>query len=63
MQSDIRLSIFNTLGEEVAIIAEGLYAAGSHNISFTANGLPSGVYYYRLSAGDMVKSAKMLLLK
>ena len=58
-----RLAVFNTLGQEVAVLLDGMQTAGAHAITLNAAALPSGVYFYRLESGDFVKSAKMMLLK
>jgi hypothetical protein len=57
------LKVFNTLGEEVATLVNELTTAGSHTVQFNATGLASGVYFYRLTSGDLTQSMKMLLVK
>jgi len=59
----VRLSIFNMLGQEVAVLADGVRAAGEHTVSFNAANLSSGMYIYRLSSGNEVVTRKMLLVK
>jgi len=59
----ITLSVFNTNGEEVAVLAKGNYFAGSHELSFQAGNLPSGVYFAVLNSGGKTLRQKMLLLK
>ncbi|MBN8545039.1 MAG: T9SS type A sorting domain-containing protein [Ignavibacteria bacterium] len=59
----LTLSVFNTNGEEVAVLAKGDYSAGSHEISFFAGNLPSGVYFAVLNSGGKTLRQKMLLLK
>ena len=51
------------MGEEVAVLAKGLYEAGTYQFSFDASGLPSGVYVYALQTGSQVFSRKMTLMK
>jgi cyclomaltodextrinase / maltogenic alpha-amylase / neopullulanase len=58
----VRLSVFNTLGEEIAIPQNGLQPAGSYEVKLDGNKLSSGVYYYRIEAGDFVQTKKLLLL-
>lgn len=60
---NITLKVYNLLGQEVATLVNGKVAAGEHQITFSANDLASGVYVYRLQAGDRLISRKMLLLK
>lgn len=57
------LKIFNSVGQEVATVFEGDIAAGAHTVSWNANNLASGVYFYRLEAGTFSAMKKMLLLK
>jgi len=59
----VTLKIFNILGEEVATLVNGFKNAGRYEVKFDASNLASGVYVYRLSAGDFNASHKMLLLK
>ncbi len=57
------LKIYNMLGQEVATLVDGELIAGPHEIEWRPNGLPSGVYTYRLQAGDHSESKQLLLLK
>ena len=57
------LSVFDMLGRRVAVLESGRKNAGRHEVSFDASGLPSGVYFYRLVAGDHVSTNRMVLVK
>ena len=59
----VTLSVFNTLGQQVALLANGIVTAGSHTVTFNAKSLPSGAYFYKLQQGNSVQVKKMLLLK
>jgi len=59
----ISLSVFNTLGQEVAELAAGEYQAGMYAVDWNAEGLASGVYYYRLVAGTFSETKAMLLVR
>jgi hypothetical protein len=61
----IKVELFNYLGELVQIIEEGIKESGTHRLflSFDNNLLSSGVYFYRLKAGDFVETKKMILMK
>ena len=59
----VTLKVFNVLGEEVALLASGGHPAGEFTITWDASGLPSGVYVYRLAAGDRVQTRKAVLMK
>ena len=61
--SEVKLTLFNSLGEEVANLFEGYNNAGYHRVEFDAVELPSGVYFYQLKAGRYVETKKMVLMK
>lgn len=62
--TSITLKVFNTLGQEVAVLADNLrIGAGLYAYNFDASDLPSGVYIYRLSAENMTDAKKMILVK
>jgi hypothetical protein len=61
--SYVTLSVFNTLGEEVAMLVDGKQDAGYHEITFNADKLTSGIYFYCLHAGSFSKTMKLVLLK
>ncbi len=63
LQSQVKLSIYNSLGELVSDLIDGKLDAGYHEVLFNANGLASGVYYYRISANEYIDTKKMLLIK
>ncbi len=57
------LKVYDILGREVSTLMDQYMSAGSHLVNFDASNLPSGTYFYRITAGDFVKVKKMLLLK
>jgi hypothetical protein len=59
----VRLSVFNILGQEVAVLASGEQHAGEHTVTFNGNGLTSGVYFYRLQSASNSATLKMMLVK
>jgi len=59
----VTLKVFNTLGEEVALLVDRFMDSGIHEINFDAIGLNSGMYFYRIQAGDFAQVKKMTLLK
>jgi hypothetical protein len=61
--ANAKLSIFNTLGQEVMKLFDEYKEAGSYGINFNAKGFSSGIYYYTISAGDYNKTLKMMILK
>ncbi len=62
-ESKVKLEVFNVLGERVAVLKDEVMPAGVHVVEFNATGLSSGVYFYRLTAGDFVATKKMVLMK
>jgi hypothetical protein len=60
---DVKLVVYDVLGQQVIILVDGRQTAGSHDVKFDASGLSSGVYFYRLTAGDFVKTRKSLLIR
>lgn len=60
---DVTLKVYNMLGQEVALLVNGTYAAGLHSVKFSADGYPSGVYYYKLTSGSLTQTRKMILTK
>jgi len=59
----VSLIVYNTLGQIVKTLVERNQTMGKYNVNFNAAGLPSGVYFYRLQAGNFVSVKKMLLLR
>src|SRR5690606_27853451 len=58
------LKIYNIIGQSVAVLVDDLLSAGKYNYAFDASSLPSGVYFYKLTAGnEFSQTKKMLLIK
>jgi hypothetical protein len=62
-RSRVTLTVINTLGEQVAQLVDGELDAGNHEVRFDASGLSSGVYFYRIQAGNFVATRRLLLLR
>ncbi|MFO7810247.1 MAG: C25 family cysteine peptidase [Candidatus Delongbacteria bacterium] len=62
-RADVRLSVYNISGQQVAELINGLREAGDHVLDFEGAGLNSGLYYYTLESDGKVLTKKMLLLK
>jgi hypothetical protein len=62
-RSNVSIKVFDLLGSEVEELVKGEIEAGTYDINFNASNLPSGIYFYRLQAGDFVQTRKMILLK
>jgi type IX secretion system substrate protein len=61
--ADVKLTVFSLLGQEITILADGLYNAGLHTVSFDAANLNSGIYLYKIESNTFSMTRKMLLLK
>jgi hypothetical protein len=59
----VTLKVYDILGKEVATLVNEEKPAGSYSVEFNAKGLTSGIYFYRLEAGDFTKTMKMILMK
>jgi flagellar hook assembly protein FlgD len=57
------LSIYNLTGQKVATLVSERQNAGYHKVEWDASGLASGLYYYRLEAGEFLDVKKMILLR
>lgn len=63
-QGNVKLKIYNVLGNEVATLLDNEIVAGNHNVIFNATGLSSGVYYYRVEVeGKFAETKQMILIK
>lgn len=59
----VTLKVFDVLGREVTTLVDGELNAGENSVVFSAQGLPSGVYFYRLRAAGFIQTKKMLISK
>jgi hypothetical protein len=60
---NVRLDVFNTVGQLVATVVNGSYTAGEHTVTFDASTLSSGLYVYRLQTSSVTLTKKMTLMK
>ena len=61
--SKVRIKVFDVLGNEIETIVNEEKQAGTYELTWYANGLPSGVYFYTLKAGEFINTRKMMLIK
>ncbi|PJA96551.1 MAG: hypothetical protein CO129_05955 [Ignavibacteriales bacterium CG_4_9_14_3_um_filter_34_10] len=62
-KSNVTLKVYNLLGQEVATLVNTVKNVGRYELNFNATNLPSGVYFYSLTAGNFTSTKKMMLLK
>ena len=60
---NVKLMVYNSLGEEVALLKNDFEVAGSYKINFNVGGLSSGIYFYKLTINNYTSVKKMILLK
>ncbi len=62
-ESQVEITVFNVLGQRVAVLADGVMKAGNHKLVFNGSRLASGVYFYLMRTGERILKQKMLLMK
>jgi hypothetical protein len=62
-KSNVTLTVYNTLGQRVALPQNGEQEAGYHEVQFDGRNMASGVYFYRIHAGDFVETKRLLLVR
>ena len=62
-QVNVKLTIYDALGREVATLVNARQTPGKYSVQFNASNLPSGIYFYTLRAGDFAQTRKMVLMK
>jgi hypothetical protein len=60
---NVLLKVYNLLGQEVRALLNQYQSAGHYSVRFDSQGLPTGIYLYRLSSGAYVQTKRMILLK
>ncbi|MGB5529782.1 MAG: T9SS type A sorting domain-containing protein [Ignavibacteriaceae bacterium] len=61
--SFVKIKVYNTLGQVIAELVNQEIQIGNHEVSFDARNLTSGIYFYRIEAGNFVETRKMILIK
>ncbi|MBD3167865.1 MAG: T9SS type A sorting domain-containing protein [candidate division Zixibacteria bacterium] len=62
-EADVKLDVYNVLGEKVETVVNGNFAAGEHTVNWDASEYTSGVYFYKFSANGATETNRMVLLK
>ena len=60
---NVSLKVYNMLGQEVKTLVDELKEKGSYEVNFDAEGLVSGIYFYKIAAGDFSQIHKMIFIK
>jgi len=61
--SNVKITVYDLLGKEVSVLVNGYQASGNYYATFEASKYSSGIYYYKIEAGDFVEVKKMSLVK
>ncbi len=62
-EGNVKLSVFNIVGQPVAVLLQGNKSKGEHTLEWDASDMPSGIYIYQLEVGTKVMTRKMTLVK
>ncbi len=60
---NVTIEVYNTLGQRVETLLDKHMQAGKHKVEFNAQNLSSGIYYYKIEAGEFQDVKKMVLLR
>jgi hypothetical protein len=63
IESNVKISIYNLIGQKVAEVVNSKFSSGNHSVDFNATNLASGIYLYKIEAGSFTSVKKMQLMK
>lgn len=63
VQDHVFLSVYNMIGQEIAVLVDEMQSAGQYTVQFNASHLPSGIYLYRLQVGSFVRTKSLTFIK
>jgi len=63
VEQNVKITVYNVLGKEVAELVNGKIEAGNHSVNFDGSKFVSGQYFYKINAGEFTQIRKMLLIK
>lgn len=61
--TNVKITVYNAIGKEISVLVNGNYEAGLHTISWNANNISSGMYFYKMEAGNFTATKKLVLMK
>ena len=61
--ANVKIIVYDVLGREVATLVNKEQSAGNYQVTFDASNLTSGIYFYRIQAGNFVETKKMIFMK
>jgi len=62
-KSNVKLTLMNLIGEEIAVLVNEEQDIGYHKVEFNVANLPSGVYFYKIQTGTFIDTKKLILLR
>jgi hypothetical protein len=62
-QSKVIIKVYDVIGNEIETLMDEQKSVGTYELTWNAENLPSGVYFYQLKAGDYISTKKMVLLR
>jgi hypothetical protein len=62
-KGDVKLVVFNILGQQIAALVNQQLSPGTYEVEWPASNFSSGIYFYKLTAGDYYETKKMVLMK
>jgi hypothetical protein len=63
IESDVRVTVFDVLGSEVAQLINEKMTPGTYTVNFKVNNISSGIYFYRFESRDFIQTKKMIYLR
>ncbi len=61
--TNVKITIFNAIGKEIAVLVNGNFESGEHNVVWNADNVSSGMYFYKMEAGNFTSTKKMMLIR
>lgn len=62
-EQNIKITVYNLLGEQISVLADGLKQRGNYSVKFDGSNLASGIYFYKFESSSYNMTKRMVLLK